>query len=334
VAAGYHPGWGGRYDSREDRSPTPEPLGTRVFRREICTASFSQCFRQPTSIDKYTGDMDPRVWLNDYCLICQLGGATIDEVIRNLPLHLADSARTWLEHLPPSQIHNWDNTLKSTPSNQEEPSGAPSDPTGAEPMDEDPSNEAFVLFLLEGYGADEARAMDTESVPHAGDWRDKYIASMDRGELPPDRSEARHIARMAKSFALIDGELYKCATSSVLQRCVPIPQGHELLRDIHAGMCCHHAAPCTLVGNAYRQGFYWPTAVADASEIVRTCEGCPFQPTRPTSLCTPSKQSRSHGPSPCGGWTSSGPCGKRPGATPTCWLPLTNSPSGSRCTRS
>jgi hypothetical protein len=51
--------------------------------------------------------MDPHVWLNDYRLACQLGGATTDEVIiRNLPLHLADSARTWLEHLPASQIHN------------------------------------------------------------------------------------------------------------------------------------------------------------------------------------------------------------------------------------
>jgi hypothetical protein len=30
------------------------------------------------------------VWLNDYHLACQLGGATTDEVIiRNLPLHLA-----------------------------------------------------------------------------------------------------------------------------------------------------------------------------------------------------------------------------------------------------
>jgi ribonuclease HI len=69
--------------------------------------------------------------------------------------------------------------LELTPSNQEEPSGAPSNPTGAEPMDEDTSNEAFVLSLLEGYGADEAEAMDTELVPRAEDWRDKYIAWMD-----------------------------------------------------------------------------------------------------------------------------------------------------------
>jgi hypothetical protein len=107
VAAGYHPRWGGRYDSREDRSPTPEPPGTRVFSGEIRTSSFPQRFRQPTSIEKYTGETDPRVWLNDYRLACQLGGATTDEVIIcNLPLHHVDSVRTWLEHLPASQIHN------------------------------------------------------------------------------------------------------------------------------------------------------------------------------------------------------------------------------------
>jgi hypothetical protein len=114
AAAGYHPRRGGRYDSREDHSPTPEPPGTRVFNREIRTASFPQRFCQPTSIDKYTGETDPRVWLNDYRLACQLGGATTDEVIIcNLPLHLADSVRTWLEHLPAGQIHNWDDLVRT-----------------------------------------------------------------------------------------------------------------------------------------------------------------------------------------------------------------------------
>jgi ribonuclease HI len=115
--------------------------------------------------------------------------------------------------------------LELTPSSQEEPSGAPSDLAGAEPMDEDPSNEAFVLSLLEGYGADEDVAMDTEPAPRAGDCRAKYLSWMDRGELPSNRSEARRIARMAKSFTLVDGELYKRAASGVLQRCIPIPQG-------------------------------------------------------------------------------------------------------------
>jgi ribonuclease HI len=58
--------------------------------------------------------------------------------------------------------------LERTPSSQEEPSGAPSSPVGAEPMDEDPSNEVFVLSLLEGYGANEAEAMDTKLAPPRG----------------------------------------------------------------------------------------------------------------------------------------------------------------------
>jgi hypothetical protein len=48
VVVGYHPQRGRHYDSREDRSPTPEPQGTRVFSREIRMASFPQRFRQPT----------------------------------------------------------------------------------------------------------------------------------------------------------------------------------------------------------------------------------------------------------------------------------------------
>jgi hypothetical protein len=84
-------------------------------------------------------------------------------------------------------------------------------------MDEDPSNEAYVLSLLEGYDTGEAEAMDVEPAPSKVDWCDKYIAWMDRGELPLDRSKARRVARMAKSFALVDGELYKRAASGILQ---------------------------------------------------------------------------------------------------------------------
>jgi hypothetical protein len=33
-------------------------------------------------------------------------------IIRNLPLQLADSTRTWLEHLPVNQIHDWADLVK------------------------------------------------------------------------------------------------------------------------------------------------------------------------------------------------------------------------------
>jgi hypothetical protein len=34
--------------------------------------------------------------------------------------------------------------------------------------------------------------------------------------------------------------------------------------------------PRTLIGNAFQQGFYWPTAIADATKVVRSCEGCQY----------------------------------------------------------
>src|SRR6185312_16335268 len=104
---------GGRFDPEHDRGESLEPPGTRVFSQEIRTASFPPRFRQPTTLVKYSGETDPTVWLNDYRLACQLGNATDNAVIiRNLPLHLADSTRTWLEHLPADQIHDWADLVK------------------------------------------------------------------------------------------------------------------------------------------------------------------------------------------------------------------------------
>ena len=128
---------------------------------------------------------------------------------------------------------------------------APSDPEVME-LDEDPA---------------------TESDPLA-DWRTPYLDYLFREALPTDKIEAWRLARRAKSFVLIKGELYRRSHTGILERCIPIEQGKRLLSDIHGGVCGHHAAPRTQVENAFRRGFYWPTAVGDAEHIVRTCEGC------------------------------------------------------------
>jgi hypothetical protein len=114
VRRGYHPRRGGRCDSEEDRSPSPEPPGPRVFSWAIRRAPFHARFRAPTTITKYLGETRPKLWLADYRLACQLGGADDDNlIIRNLPLFLSDAPRAWLEHLPPAQISNWDDLVKA-----------------------------------------------------------------------------------------------------------------------------------------------------------------------------------------------------------------------------
>ena len=88
------------------------------------------------------------------------------------------------------------------------------------------------------------------------DWRTLYLDYLLHDTLPVDKTEARWLAHRAKSFVLVEVELYKRSHIGILQLCIPSEQGRLLLSDIHGGVCGHHAAPRTLVGNAFRQGFY------------------------------------------------------------------------------
>jgi ribonuclease HI len=202
----------------------------------------------------------------------------------------------------------------------EAPSARPEAPSARPEAPSAPEGEAL--------RAEEERSRVTPNQ----NWQTPYLQYLHRGELPLDQAKAWRLARRAKSFVLLgDGkELYHRSPSGILQRCISIAEGQELLQEIHSGACSHHAAPRALVGNAFQQGFYWPTAVADATRIVRTCQGVNSmqgRPTCPLRLCRPY-------PSPgrllCGVWTSLAPCRRHLGATHTCWSPSTNSPSGSR----
>jgi transposase InsO family protein len=51
-------------------------------------------------------------------------------------------------------------------------------------------------------------------------------------------------------------------------KCIDTNAGKHLLEEIHAGQCEVHAVSRTLVGKAFRAGFYWPTAKKDAANLV------------------------------------------------------------------
>ena len=42
------------------------------------------------------------------------------------------------------------------------------------------------------------------------------------------------------------------------------------MRDIHEGDCGHHAGSKSLVAKAFRHGFYWLMAHADAEDLVKS----------------------------------------------------------------
>jgi ribonuclease HI len=68
-------------------------------------------------------------------------------------------------------------------------------------------------------------------------WQTPYLEYLLRGELPIDKTKARQLAWRAKSFVLLgdEKELYHRSPSGILQRCISIAQGQELLQEIHSG---------------------------------------------------------------------------------------------------
>jgi hypothetical protein len=68
-------------------------------------------------------------------------------------------------------------------------------------------------------------------------WQTPYLQYLCQGELPLDQAEARRLAQRAKSFVLLgDGkELHHRSPSGILQRCISIAEGQQLLQEIHSG---------------------------------------------------------------------------------------------------
>ena len=60
-----------------------------------------------------------------------------------------------------------------------------------------------------------------------------------------------------------------------------------MLREVHEGICGNHIRARTLAAKTLRQGYYWPTMLKDATELVKKCKICqehaqishlPFEP--------------------------------------------------------
>jgi hypothetical protein len=122
---------------------------------------------------------------------------------------------------------------------------------------------------------------DWEVMMLGEDWREAYIDFIQDQKLPAGvdarSAEAARVMRRSKGFVLVDSKLYRRgARSGVLMKCVTKEDGYNILREIHEGVCGNHAASRTLVGKAYRAGFWWPTAVSDAEDLMRRCQNCQF----------------------------------------------------------
>ena len=96
------------------------------------------------------------------------------------------------------------------------------------------------------------------------------------GELPEEQEEAEKVARRSAMYQFVDDILYRKRPNGVKLKCIPREEGLELLAEIHGGVCRSHIGSRALAGKAFRQGFFWPTALQDATTLVTKCEACQF----------------------------------------------------------
>jgi hypothetical protein len=98
----------------------------------------------------------------------------------------------------------------------------------------------------------------------------------------------------AKAYQIIGDELYKTLVTGPLLRCLSTVEGKELLTQRHSDMCRGHIGARALTAKFFRQGFYWPSIIDDASKLVTTCQACQKfslstqAPSQQSQLITPS----------------------------------------------
>ena len=89
------------------------------------------------------------------------------------------------------------------------------------------------------------------------DWRTPFNDYIKEHKLPSDKTQVEQVSRRGKSYVLVGDKLYRRGTSSgVLMKCITREDGKDILEEIHKEICSNHASSRTIVGKAFRAGFY------------------------------------------------------------------------------
>ena len=94
------------------------------------------------------------------------------------------------------------------------------------------------------------------------------------GSLPDDPKEAAKIRARSARFTNHKGSLYKRRFFTPFLKCIAGNDTEYVLREVHEGIFENHIGARTLAGKVLRQGYYWPTILKDATDLVKKCRIC------------------------------------------------------------
>ncbi|GJV09987.1 reverse transcriptase domain-containing protein [Tanacetum coccineum] len=100
-------------------------------------------------------------------------------------------------------------------------------------------------------------------------WMTPIIEYLKEGTIPEDKKEASKLRIKARQYELWEGVRYRRSFLKPWLRCVGPLKADYVIREIHEGSCSMHAEPRSVVANAMRLGYYWPTMHRDARNVIR-----------------------------------------------------------------
>ena len=109
-------------------------------------------------------------------------------------------------------------------------------------------------------------------------WMDPIRDYLIEGLLPNDPKEASKLRTKLTRFTVNRGSLYKRGFFTPILKCIAGKDADYVLRGVHEGVCENHIGARALARKALRRGYYWPTMLRDATELVRKCKVCQEHP--------------------------------------------------------
>ena len=105
-------------------------------------------------------------------------------------------------------------------------------------------------------------------------WMDPIWDYLIEGLLANDPKEASKLRSRSARFTIHRGTLYKRGFFTPILKCITREDANYVLREVHEGVSGNHIGARALVGKVLRQGYYWPTMLRDATELVKKCKVC------------------------------------------------------------
>jgi hypothetical protein len=82
--------------------------GAECFSLLIRSMPLPKGIKLSDGVVKFNGQLDPRIWLDDFITAVTISGGSRDNALQLLLLHLKDNARAWLNNLAPDSIRSWE----------------------------------------------------------------------------------------------------------------------------------------------------------------------------------------------------------------------------------